>query len=110
MVKCLQGIQLDVSINCCYLHQDPGKNWITGRDHNATHYINFNALPHLLPYIFFPFNIDRPQRNALPRFYHVTTCVTVLFSRFNMVGGIFATGYHAIPSIFSNKLLIYIFL
>ena len=29
MVKYLQKVPLDVSINWCYLHQDAGETWIT---------------------------------------------------------------------------------
>ena len=46
MVKYLQRVPLNVSINWCYLHQDEGKTWIAWIGHNATRYHNFNALPH----------------------------------------------------------------
>ena len=58
MVKYLQRVPLDVSINWRYLHQDAGRTWVTWIDHNATRYHKFNALPHALPYIFSQFNID----------------------------------------------------
>ena len=60
MVKYLQKVSLDASINWRYLHQDAGKTWIIWIGHNATRYHNFNALPHTLPYIFSQFNIDGP--------------------------------------------------
>ena len=37
-------------------HYKTLQTWI---DQNATHYQNFNALPHVLPYIFFHFNKGR---------------------------------------------------
>ena len=60
MVKYLQRVPLDVSINWRYLHQDAGRTWVTWIGHNATRYHKFNALPHALPYIFSQFNIDSP--------------------------------------------------
>ena len=51
MVKYLQRVPLDVSINWHYLHQDAGKTWITWIGHNAMRYHNFNALPDALPYV-----------------------------------------------------------
>ena len=51
--------------------------WIT---YNATHYHNFNMLPHVLLYI---------------------------FSQFIMVWRLFATGYHASPSIFLKNINIH---
>ena len=60
MVKYLQKISLDVSINWCHLRQDPRKTWIAWIGHNATRYHNFNGLPQALPYITFQFNMNRP--------------------------------------------------
>ena len=59
MVKYLQRVPLDVSINWRYLHQNAGKTWITWISHYATCYHNFNALSHVLLYIFSQFNMDR---------------------------------------------------
>ena len=58
MVKYLQKVSLDLSINWRYLHQDLGKTRITWICHNVTCYHNFNALPHTLLYIFSQFNMD----------------------------------------------------
>ena len=35
MVKYLQRVPLDASINWRYLHQDAGKTWLTWIDHNT---------------------------------------------------------------------------
>ena len=63
MVKYLQSVPLDVSINWRYLYLDAGKTWITLIGHNATPCHNFNALqhalPHTLPHIFSHFDTDR---------------------------------------------------
>ena len=60
MAKYLQKVPLDVFINWCYLHQDAGKTWITWIGHNAMRFHDFNAEPHVLPYIFSEFYMDRP--------------------------------------------------
>ena len=76
MVKCLQKVLLDVSINWRYLYQDAGKTWMIWIGHNGTRYHNFNMLSQAFSYIFY---------------------------QFSMVWELFATGYHALPSIFLKK-------
>ena len=77
MVKYLRRAPLDVFINCRYVHQDVEKTWITKIGHKATPYHNFKTLPHALPH-------------ALP----------YIVSQFSIVWCLFATGYHALPSVF----------
>ena len=72
MVKYLERVQLDVSMNWHCLHQDAGKTWIICIGHNATRHHNFNtlpqALPHALQYIFSQFSmIWGTFYNGLPR-------------------------------------------
>ena len=44
-------------------HYQTLQTWI---GYDATHYCNFNALSHAIPYIFSQFNMARLQFNALP--------------------------------------------
>ena len=96
MVKYLQRVTLDVSINWPYLHQDVRKTWITWIGDNATRYHNFNVLPHALLYIFSQFNKIGHNGMRYHNFNILPHAFSYIFSQFSMVWGLFATGHHAL--------------
>ena len=67
----------------CLKHYRTFSLSLTWVGYNAMHYHNFNVLPNAIPYN---------------------------FTQFSMVLRLFAKRYHALPSIFLKKILIYIFL